>query len=831
MISLPLAVKAQTWGHIDYDGEPWVKNASLPVKITSGLAGRHLALWQSHGRYYDREKGIWKWQRPLLYGTTEDLFTQTIVVPFLIPMLENAGANVVTPRERDWQCDEYVVDPDGSLNADASCYKEYGEGYGWSSTGLPGFAAHSGVYHDGENPFTAGYARKTQARKKGDGAFVSYQPRFARKGRYAVYVSYQSLSNSVEDAHYTVFHQGVATELRVNQQIGGGTWVYLGTYEFDAGQSVDNSVMLTCQSKTRRGIVTTDAVRFGGGMGNIERGGTTSGFPRALEGARYTAQWAGVPYKYYSTKNGVDDYGDDINSRSLMVNWLAGGSVYVPTKQGLGVPIELSLAVHSDAGYQPGNIVGSLSICTTDFNDGVLSSGITRQASKRFAQQLLDNVTKDITATYGRWTKRYLWDRNYSETRLPEVPSAILETMSHQNFDDMVMGQDPMFRFTMARSIYKTIARYVSKMHHESCTITPLAPRAPMVELQSNGKAVLSWMPQIDPLEPSAKPAYYIVYTAIGHGGFDNGVKVKGTSFSIKVEPNMTYSFRIAAANKGGISFPSEVVSVYMIPHSTKTVLVVNNFHRLSAPAVNHSGKRGFDLSQDEGVGYGMTAGWASQPFFFQGNTFDLARDHVQAIASAKRYSVVSCSSDAVEEDLVNFFRFHAVDIACGLERYNPDAVGRQSPKVFSPVLKEKLSAYTAFGGRVLVSGAYIASDMLDPDDQQWLNNTLKTTLMQKLSTDSISGINVNNQTIPIYNRLNTEHYAVRHVDALQPVVDSLSVEPSAGTVMTYPNGMPAAIGYKGHYRTVTMGVPFECISDEQLRNTVMQSIMLYLLE
>ena len=58
---------------------------------------------------------------------------------------------------------------------------------------------------------------------------------------------------------------------------------------------------------------------------------------------------------------------------------------------------------------------------------------------------------------------RDLYDRNYSETRLPIVPSAILETMSHQNFGDMRYGQDPNFRFTLARSIYKTLLRYITQ--------------------------------------------------------------------------------------------------------------------------------------------------------------------------------------------------------------------------------------------------------------------------------------------------------------------------------------------------------------------------------
>lgn len=903
-MTFPVKTTAQTWGHIDYDGEPWVKNVSLPVKISAGLAGRHLALWQSHGRYYDRQKGRWQWQRPLLFGTTEDLFTQTIVVPFLIPMLENAGANVITPRERDWQTDEYIVDPDGGLNTDASCYREYAVGRGWQSTGIAGFRAHSGAYQDGENPFTAGSARMAETRKKGDVSFVTYQPHFARPGRYAVYVSYQTVDNSVDDAHYTIFHQGVATELRVNQQMGGGTWVYLGTFDFDAGQSIDNSVMLTCQSRRKRGIVTTDAVRFGGGMGNISRGGTTSGLPRALEGARYSAQWAGVPYKYYSTKNSQDDYGDDINARSLMVNWLAGGSIYVPTKAGLGVPIELSLAIHSDAGKDPGNIVGSLAICTTDFNDGVLASGVTRQLSKRFAEQLLDNVTSDLQATYGRWNKRYLWDRNYSETRLPEVPSAILETMSHQNFDDMRMGQDPAFRFTIARSIYKTIARYVARMHHESCTITPLAPQAPSVELLNNGKARLTWLPQNDPLEPSAKANYYIVQTAIGHGGFDNGVKVKGTAFTLKIEPDMPYSFRVLAANKGGVSFLSEVVAVARESQAKHTILVVNGFHRLSAPAVDHSGCQTFDPLQDEGVGYGMTAGWAALPHFFQGNTFDYAREHVQAIAKAGGYNVVSCSSQAVEDGRVAFAPYYAVDVICGLERYNPDAVTARTPaiqaslmgrstRVLSPALKRAIAAEAARGGRILVSGAYVASDMLDPQDRQWLATTLHAEFLRKMSTDSIATLNTSGleapvgslaaagsraaacslvaagslaaataaPSVPFYNTLNTAHYAARHVDALLPagtvVPDSVQVNDStwrpvvpadyatlahdgASVVMTFSNGLPAAIGYNGALsatyspvpcRTVLMGLPLECVIGEDNRSALMRSILRFLLE
>lgn len=201
--------------------------------------------------------------------------------------------------------------------------------------------------------------------------------------------------------------------------------MYLGTFEFDKGYSEFNRVTLTNQSN-QSGVVTTDAVRFGGGMGNIRRGETVSGLPRAIEGARYYAQWAGMPYSVYSGRMGTDDYADDINVRSNMTNYLTGGFL-VPDTTGLRVPIELSLAVHSDAGIakEENGIIGTLSIFTSNFNEGKLNAGISRLASRDFADALLTNISTGLQYQYGRWNRRELYDRNYSETRLPAVPSAI----------------------------------------------------------------------------------------------------------------------------------------------------------------------------------------------------------------------------------------------------------------------------------------------------------------------------------------------------------------------------------------------------------------------
>lgn len=836
------------WDGIDYKGKPWVSNISKPNNISLGLSNRHIALWASHGRYYDQKKGFWKWQRPNLFCTTEDLFTQTIVVPYLIPMLENAGATVFTPRERDWQTKEIIVDNDKGVSAEGSWYGEHTEKEPWTDTGERGFGFRNGILRDGENPFTMGTARMIRTTKKEDKAIAIWQPNFKEEGRYAVYVSYQTMPKSVDDAHYIVRHKGQETHFIVNQKMGGGTWVYLGTFDFDKGENPFNCVALTNQSK-RKGVVTADAVRFGGGMGNIERGGDISHMPRCLEAARYYAQWAGAPYSIYGNKTGTDDYAEDINTRSLMTNWLAGGSPYVPTKEGKKVPIELSLAVHSDAGYERDgkSLVGSLAICTTSFNDGRLNSGISRFASQDFIEALRSNVTRDLSKKYKRWNWRYLWDRNYSETRLPEVPSAIIETLSHQNFPDMKLGQDPNFKFTMARSIYKTILRYVSQMHRRPCIVQPLQPHLFKATLTGDNKVRLSWKAQDDELEPTAVPTSYNIYVAAGSGGFDNGTNVRGTSYTMELEPGVMYRFKVTAVNRGGESFPTSTLSAYYQPGATKTAMVINGFSRLSAPAVRDNiHEQGFDIEEDAGVSYGLTAGWSGkqQCFnkstmgstepnglgysgnemagnFVMGNTFDYVYTHADAIAATKRYNVVSCTSETVESGIVDLINYDVVDLALGLQKY--DANSTVFYKSIPSMLRNKLSAYVLGHGKLIASGAYIGSDLQHDDERVWLESTLKVAYGGAIHTDTISGIKGMGTEFDFYRQLNPTHYAATKCDVLMPVS-------TAFCPLQYANGMSAGVAYRGNDNaTFTMAFPFECIIDRNKRLSIMNGILKFL--
>lgn len=834
------------WGKTEYEGAPWVMNDSRPYFVSHGLFDRHLSLWASHGRYYDGKKDRWKWQRPNLFGTTEDLFTQTIVIPYLIPMLENAGAVVFTPRERDWQKNEVIVDNGGRGYVEDSGKET------WNTAQEKGFAYHAGTYRDGENPFTQGTARAVKATKKADVSWASYQPNIPQGGKYAVYVSYQSLKNSVSDAQYIVMHKGQRTVFKVNQQMGGGTWVYLGTFDFDRGNNEFNRVVVT-NSSSESGVVTTDAIRFGGGMGNIERGGSCSGMPRCLEGARYSAQWAGAPYSVYSSKNGSDDYGDDINVRSNMTNWLAGGSTYVPTLEGKKVPIELSLAVHSDAGYTTVNdsIIGSLAICTTSFNDGRLNSGVSRMVSHDFADSLLTGLQRDISGKYRKWTRRYLWDRNYSETRKPEVPSAIIETMSHQNFADMRRGLDPNFRFTLARSLYKTILRFVNGNHSVPSVVQPLPVSNFRIERNSSGGLRLSWIAEKDEQEPTAVPTSYIVYTSEDGMGFDNGTVVYTSSFDFEAKKGVNYCFKVTALNRGGESFPSETLAAYLSKSAhAKDILVVDGFSRLSGPAVvDDYSRQGFDIGSDIGVSYGLTAGWngRQQCFdksragsegegslgycgdelagrFIMGNNRDGSVCHVKDIAMSGAYNVVGCSLEALDNNLVKLDHYNLVDIAFGLQRN--DGHSLVVYKTFSETLQSKLRSYAKSGGRILVSGAYVGSDMTQPHERSFMSDVLKTTFT---GTDTNAGNNMVDGlglSFDIIRQINDRHFAATSVDRIA------ACDGRSFAAMRYQDGSTAGVAYDGtDYKSFVMGYPYECINNVRTRQQVMKGLLGFLLK
>ena len=143
---------------------PIVLNANRPYTPEKGFRNSHLALWASHGWYFEKSENRWIWQRPRLFQIAEDTYTLGYVLPYLVPMLENSGAYVFLPRERDFQSNEIIVDND---DPKGDFYKETnGEKLSWEDGDSVGFAHRKEVYSEGENPFNMGSYRQIISEKK-----------------------------------------------------------------------------------------------------------------------------------------------------------------------------------------------------------------------------------------------------------------------------------------------------------------------------------------------------------------------------------------------------------------------------------------------------------------------------------------------------------------------------------------------------------------------------------------------------------------------------------------------------------------------------------------
>jgi hypothetical protein len=851
---------------------PLIQNVNDPWQATHGLFNNYIALWHSHGWYYEPRLKRWEWQRARLFQSVEDLGPMSFTIPYLVPMLENAGANVFLPRERDLQINEVIVDNDSYSELNPYYQeKSSGDSIGWHTGKKSGFAVGNPPYDSWINPFNLGTYRWTYT-KINPTTEINWIPQISEEGKYAVYISYAMSDSNTSDAHYTVFHSGGKTEFLVNQQMGGGTWIYLGEFIFKKGLNPDSGkVVLTNTSTVAGKIVSADAVRFGGGMGNIIREGQVSGRPRYTEAARYYLQYAGMPDTLvYTLSANTNDYTDDYKGRGEWVNYLKGAP-FGPNRnrmeKGLNIPIDLSLAFHTDAGISTNDtVIGTLSIyCTFDAETLlVFPDSVSRFANRDFADILQTQIVEDIRILHDpQWNRRGLWDRAYSEAYRPNVPAALLELLSHQNFLDMQFFLDPRFKFNASRSIYKAMLRFIATQNQRDFVVQPLPVTHFAAEFKKAGEVYLKWKPQKDPLETSAVPSGYIVYTRTENNGFDNGVFVKDTLFSIDdLRPGTIYSFKVCAVNEGGKSFSSEILSVCWFEDDPEPVLIINGFDRICGPqTVDTDVFKGFvdfldagvpdkfDLSHvgtqfnftpnskwsdDDSPGFGSSFA-DKETQIIPGNTFDFPFIHGSALKNLGK-SFVAVSDEAVEEAVIRLNDYKYINLILGEEKKTkrPKNELDFDYSVFTPAMQEKLTSFCQSGGNLFISGAYVGTDVfktepVDSVDIRFARNILK--YFHRTNHAVKNGYVVVEDSIfrHIVSEIefNTSYhkkiYTVESPDAIEPA-DSL-----AYTIFRYKeNNMSAAVAYSGSYNVIIFGFPFEAILDSGKRTKTMAAVLNY---
>jgi hypothetical protein len=142
------------------------------------------------------------------------------------------------------------------------------------------------------------------------------------------------------------------------------------------------------------------------------------------------------------------------------------------------------------------------------------------------------------------------------------------------------------------------------------------------------------------------------------------------------------------------------------------------------------------------------------------------------------------------------------------------------------------LESYLSGGGSLFVSGAHIASDMHQNHQDTLIGKLLKFKWRTSNASRLGNFYSMDPEFAPLteHFRFNTRTdsliYTVEGADALEPI-DSTAI-----TLLRYSeNNMSAGVAYRGDYGVVSVGFPFETLTDQAMRDLFMKQTIHYLLK
>lgn len=540
------------------------------VKGQGALAGKVVYLSPGHGFTWTSTVSNWRTQRGNTNAIVEDLVSIETLSQYLMPMLLNAGARVVPVRELDLNRNLVIVD-----NGEAG-YAEAGGGF--SNSTLMGWGRPTFPMSGATLPFSTGSNRLMDAAATAT-ASATYTASIPESGHYEVSVSYTAFSARVQDAHYVVRHAGGETHFRVNQRRHGGTWVHLGRFFFHKGGTAQ--VVVLNDSASGTGNVSLDAVKFGGGMGLVDRGSGPSGRPRFEESARYHAQFAGAPTSVWAPSSNTPDAdrNNDISTRSRMAAW-----VHEPGEDAVYFAWHTNAANASATGTET-------YVYGPNAPDGTLQfTGVA--GSLELAQKVHAEFMADVKAPSGwntpGWSDRRVRSAYFGEinpSNNNETPAILMEIAFHDAAADAARLVEPNFRYLAARAITQGMIKYWAAKDGVPVRLPPEPPTHVSVVNQGNGEVALRWRASPTDTQGVRGDAAtgYRVYSSADGLGWDDGVAVTGTAARLPISPGAPRFFRVTATNAGGESFPSVTVGARAPVAGQPLVLVVNGYDRMES--------------------------------------------------------------------------------------------------------------------------------------------------------------------------------------------------------------------------------------------------------
>jgi N-acetylmuramoyl-L-alanine amidase len=764
----------------------------LATQPLGPLTGKIVYVAAGHGYTNDNlGSRTWSTQRPATNEMVEDFGNQEQLTAY-VHYLFNAGATVVPLRPVGHQTNEVVLD---NTSAGVTFTGSWSNSTGTVYYGQPG-----------QVPYRFANASAVET------AVARYTPNLPQAGFYPVYGWVTDGGNRVSDQLYRVVHSGGFNEVRVNHRRVGKGWVYLGTYHFEAGTG--GYVEISNQSSNASGVVIADAIRFGNGMGDINRGGGVSGKPREDEAALYWIErmlGQGSPTSVY--RSSADDGDANVGAPPRF-------AAHMNRQQDGAMTDRVFLSFHSNASN--GTARGTIGLYNGNNNPA------TRTPNQQtWATLVAREVNNDMVAI-GTPTLEHAWFNRTGSSLIYDRPdfefgeinnlyinnefdATILEVAFHDNVQDAQLMRDPKVRNWVGRSAYQATVRYFNQFGGAPLNFLPDPPTGLGAWADGAGNAYVFWNAPAVTSYGGGAPTGYVLQLSPNGYGWEDYVFVAGGDSTSAVLPGWSpdipvWYLRVVAVNAGGQSLPSEVIALRATADPGSRILVVNGFDR-------------FDRTLNPRQAFGATTIDRVRPRF--SNSFDYSIQVAQAIEA---YSL-ALGVDTIQNETSldpgwldpNYYR--AVIWILGEESSLNDT--------FNAAEQAAVTAYLEGGGNLFVSGSEIAWDL------DFLNNGrlfYRNVLHAAYVADSAGGYTAAGTAGSIFAGIAlTFDNGTRFYNVNSP--DRIAASAGSMVAMTYTGSGSggAAIQFEGGdpwQRVVMLGFPFETITSDSVRNQVLARVL-----
>ncbi|GAB4324486.1 MAG: hypothetical protein Kow0059_20120 [Candidatus Sumerlaeia bacterium] len=774
------------------------------------LSGRIVYCSAGHGWTADQDNpgtrtGLWFTQRGDNNEIVEDLGNLDQLTMFANYAF-NAGATVVPFRPLGYQSNEVVIDNDdpGAV---------FTPGASWLDSTNPQY------FGDAADTVHYRYTPKSQV----ETATARYTPDLPAPGFYPVYCWTRDGTDRVSDQLYRISHTGGITEVRINHRMVGKGWIWLGTYYFEAGTG--GWVEISNQSNDTNAqalYVIADAVRFGNGMGDVDRGNGVSGKPREEEASRYWIERGlgqGASSTIYDSSD--TDQNDNVSAPPRMAAWMNAESEGAMTDRiFLSFHTNLSPGAlglyngNNDPATRTPNQFRWAELVGREMNDDLVAIG-SPPLETPFTDQGPNpqDVTLDRTdIEFGEINNRRIND---------EFDATILEAGGHGAagliLADSINLRNPNVRNWIARASLQAMVRYFFEFGGGLQAFLPEPPTNLRAVADGAGGVRLTWeAPIADGIGGDAAQGY-VVYRSPNGYGFGQPQFINSrtdTTYTVTgLAPGESWYFRVAATNAGGESLPSDPVGVRLPAAGRTPVLVVNGFDRF-----------GRTQNPRETSPRGIGGPSATTPQTYdrviprRSNSFDYIVQHGEALQTVG-VAFDSCQNEAVIAGQVALSNYRIVVWILGEESTDD--------KTFDPAERAAVQAFLAAGGHLFVTGAEIGWEL---ENQSVAPGFYQDVLRGDFLADDGGSYQATGAAGSILDGIvmnfapGPDIYDADTPDRIAPINGSLlcasyTAGGSGGAGVQYDGGA-------GGGRVVMLGFPFETIGDASVRADVMRAVI-----